>query len=464
MKTTKPKAAAAARIGAALGRRKRAELLDLLRPCFARTEPWLQAAKYAAAVMCDLRRRNGWTIAERSGDRTPDRTQRLLNRAVWDTWAAMGVVRRFAVAGLDEAARTAGRRRGLAVGAIDETGQAKAGRHTAGVKRQYLGCVGKVANGINTVHLTYAREGAGHALIGAREWIPAAHLGDPAASAAMGLPEDLAFRTKGQLAIDILAEAFADGVRLDFVCGDEVYGACTELREYLEDRDQAYVLRVPSSFRLMLASGITLTCKQAAARLPARRGWEVRSAGTGSKGQRWYAWAWLATAFASHYLLIRRHLQTGELAYHYCYLPDGQPASPARPIRAAGLRWPAEEDFEFGKDCFGLDQSQVRLYTAIARHTVLVMAALAICAVTAALLRRRTGTAAPAPVLPDQPPPADPGMIPLTVPETGRLLGHPPPPGSAAHWLDWRRRHQACSRWYHQRTRLARRVEIALAR
>ena len=108
VKTTKPKAAAAARIGNALGRRKRAELLDLLRPCFARTEPWLQAGKYAAAVMSDLRRRNGWTIAERAGDRTPDRTQRLLNRAVWDAFAAMGVVRRFAVAGLDQAARKAG--------------------------------------------------------------------------------------------------------------------------------------------------------------------------------------------------------------------------------------------------------------------------------------------------------------------------------------------------------------------
>jgi hypothetical protein len=124
------------------------------------------------------------------------------------------------------------------------------------------------------------------------------------------------------------------------------------------------VLRVPSSFRLTLAEGITLTCNQAAARLPSRRGWEIRSAGTGSKGHRWYAWAWLATASPRHHLLIRRHLTTGELAYHYCYLPDGQPASPARPVHAAGLRWPAEEDFEFGKDCFGLDQSQVRLYTA----------------------------------------------------------------------------------------------------
>ena len=73
------------------------------------------------------------------------------------------------------------------------------------------------------------------------------------------------------------------------------------------------------------------------------------------------------------------------------------------------------------------------------------MAALAICAVTAALLRRRTDTRAPAPVRPDQPPPADPGMIPLTVPETARLLAHPPPPGAAENWLAWRRRHQALS-------------------
>jgi SRSO17 transposase len=296
---------------------------------------------------------------------------------------------------------------------------------------------------------------------GAREWIPAEHLGDPVKSHVMGLPDGLVFRTKGQLAIDILTEAVVDGVRLDFVCGDEVYGSCTELREYCEGRDQAYVLRIPSSFRVMLATGVTLTCQQAAARL-GRRGWEARSAGTGSKGQRSYAWAWLGTASARHYLLIHRHLQTGELAFHYCYLPDGKPTSPARPVRAAGLRWPAEEDFALGKECFGLDQSQVRLYTAIARHTTLVMAALAVYAVTAALLRRRTSTAAPSPALPDQPRPAEFGMIPLTVPETGRLLTHPPPPGTAGHWLDWRCRHQARSRWYHQRTRLVRDTPIVL--
>jgi SRSO17 transposase len=456
--TTKSKAAAAARIGAGLAGRKRAELLGRLRGCFARAEPWLQAGKYVGALVSGLPRRNGWTIAEQAGDRTPERTQRLLNRAVWDTFAAMGEVRRFAVAGLEEAARRSGRRRGLVIGALDETGQVKAGSATAGVKRHYLGCAGKVANGITTVHLSYVREKTGHALAGARQWIPAEHMDDPVKSLLMGLPLDLVFRTKGQLAIDICAEALADGIRFDFICGDEVYGNCTELREYLEGRGLGYVLRVRSNFHHTLASEVRVTCAQAAGRVLAAGRWEVRSAGTGSKGERWYGWAWLGTASPRHYLLIRRHLGTGELAFHYCHVPEGHPVSMTRLIRAAGLRWPAEEDFELGKDCFGLDQSQVRLYTAIARHTVLVMAALAICAVTAAQLRSRTDTQAPPPVRPGQPPPADPGMIPLTVPEIRRLLAafllRPWPPGHATDWLDWRRRHQARARWYHQRARL----------
>jgi DDE superfamily endonuclease len=219
VRTTKSEAAAAVRIGARLAARERSELLDLLRDCFARPEPWLQAGKYLSALAGGLARRNGWTIAERAGDRAPGKTQRLLNRAVWDTSAAARVVRRFAVAGLLQAARRSGRRGGLVIGALDETGQEKTGTATPGVQRQYLGCAGKVATGINTVHLAYVREHAGHALIGARQWIPRAQIADPARSAAMGLPPDLEFRTKGQLAIDITAEVLADGIGFDFSAG-----------------------------------------------------------------------------------------------------------------------------------------------------------------------------------------------------------------------------------------------------
>jgi SRSO17 transposase len=387
-----------------------------------------------------------------------------LNHASWDTSAAMSVVRRFAASGLDQAGR---RRGGLVIGAIDETGQEKAGEATAGVKRQYLGCAGKVANGINTVHLSYVRETAGHALIGARQWIPREHIDDPVKSLLMGLPADLEFRTKGQLAIDICAAAYADGIRFDFACGDEVCGSCTQLRESFEASGQAYVLRVPSNFTLTLAVGTKLTCAEAVRRLLKHpRRWEIRSAGHGSKGQRWYAWAWIATASPRHHLLARRHLRTGELAFHYCWVPGGQVLTKARLIRAAGLRWPVEEDFAFSKDCFGLDQCQARLYTAIARHAVLVMAALAICAITAALVKDRTGTQAPPPVRAGQPPPPEPGMIPLTIPEIKRLLAalttRALPRWLVIHWDAWTRRHQARSRWSHKRARLARDAEITL--
>ena len=148
------------------------------------------------------------------------------------------------------------------------------------------------------------------------------------------------------------------------------------------------MLRVASSFMITVAAGTRLTCAQAVKRLlKDKRRWEVRSAGQGSKGQRWYARAWIATTSPRHCLLVRRHLKTGELAFHYCHVPGGQPLAKTRLIRAAGLRWPCEEDFEFGKDCFGLDQCQARLHTAILRHIVLVMAALVICAITAAQLQ-----------------------------------------------------------------------------
>ena len=152
VKTTGSKAAAAVSICAGLGRWKRAELLALMRPSFARVEPWLQARKYVGAVSSGVAKRNGWSIAQQVGDRTPDRTQRLLNRACWDTFAVMGVVRRFAVSGLDDAARRSGRRRGMRIGALDESGQEKKGQATAGSSGSGLGCAGGVENGINTVH------------------------------------------------------------------------------------------------------------------------------------------------------------------------------------------------------------------------------------------------------------------------------------------------------------------------
>jgi hypothetical protein len=95
--------------------------MGTLRSCFTRTQTWVQAGKYVLALAGELPSRNGWTIAEHAGDRSPDRAQRLLNRASWDEAAAMRQVKRHAVAGLDRAADRHRRKR-MTVGALDETG------------------------------------------------------------------------------------------------------------------------------------------------------------------------------------------------------------------------------------------------------------------------------------------------------------------------------------------------------
>jgi SRSO17 transposase len=402
-----------------------------------------------AALMSDLPRKNGWTIAEHVGDATPDRTQRLLNHAVWDTDAVAGLVRGFVVEHL--------RGPGLMVGALDESGHQKQGNATAGVTRQYMGCAGRVANGVNTVYCTLATPG-GHSLVGARIWVPADQLQEPDRRAALGIPDEVEFTTKPLLAKAIIADMAADRTLPPWFAGDEVYGRSPQLRDYIEQQGAGYVLRVGCDFRVQTTPHTRERLDHlVATHLTGRDQWETRSV-PGSKGARAYAWAWLATADKAHHVLIRKHRTSGDMAYHYCYVPPGRPITLTTLIRVACLRWPVEETFEFGKDHFGLDHCQVRLYTAVLRHIVLTMAALAVCAVTAAAEKPHRP-----PILPDHPdqqPPRDTGLIAFTVAEIKRLftLLNPVNHDTAhhLHWVIWRQRHQARARWYHHRTRLRR--------
>lgn len=93
---------------------------------------------------------------------------------------------------------------------------------------------------------------------------------------------------------------------------------------YTQREITAGIRSYTSNFMITRAAGTKLTCAEAAKALlkDERRG-EVRSAGGGSNGERWYARAWLATASARHHLLIRRHLKTGDLAIRYCWVPEG---------------------------------------------------------------------------------------------------------------------------------------------
>lgn len=443
-------------VGAAeLARQRRVDLLQRLTGCFARREPAAQAGKYIDGLAADLPRKNGWTLAEHAGDACPDRMQRLLNHAVWDHEQAMKVVREFVIEHLADAD---------AVLVLDESGQEKTGQDTVGVKRQYVGCAGKITNAVNVVYATYATR-RGHAIVATRLYLPAQWAEDPHRRQRAGVPDEVAFATKPQLACQILAELHTAGRLPAFIAGDEVYGNNPTLRGWCEQHQVGYVLGVPRSLTLTLGCGTRMRADRAVA-LVEDHGWNYRSAGAGSKGARDYAWAWIATGSARHHLLVRRNLKDPtDLAYFYCYSPPGRPpATLATQVRVAGMRWPVEEDFRTGKDHFGLDHSQVRLYTALLRHLTLTIAALAICALTAAATHQATNTLPPPPTSPDEAPPPDPGLIPLTVAEVKRLFNlstrtiH-----DIAHhlrWTWWRRRHQARARWFHHRARLRRRLRM----
>jgi SRSO17 transposase len=163
---------------------------------------------------------------------------------------------------------------------------------TCGVKPQYVGCAGQVANAINIVYCTYA-SGRGHAQVGARLYLPQEWAADPARRERAGVPEDVVFKTKPELGIDILTDLLAANALPPWVTGDEVYGRDPALRVWCEDRGVGYVLGVPCSFPIRLTSGRKVRADQALGFVPATA-WNRASCGPGSKGDRTYDWARIA--------------------------------------------------------------------------------------------------------------------------------------------------------------------------
>jgi SRSO17 transposase len=332
--------AAAAMVEAGHATEKPDELMTALGPHFARVEPFRAAGKYIRGLMSDLPRKNCWSLAEHAGHATPDRMQRLLERASWDTFAAMDTVRDFVIDHPAEA--------GLTVVVLDESGQEKQGHHTAGVKPQYVGCAAGVTNAINFVNATYSTP-AGHALIGSRLYIPVEQIRDEQRKRAMGIPDDLGFKTKPELGIELLESQLAAGVDLPWCTGDSVYGQDPTLRTFCEDHRIGYVLGIACSFPVTLPSGRKIRADATLKAIKAGM-WTIVSAGAGSKGERRYGWAWVATGDPQHHLLIRRNLaKPCALAFFSCYVPEDRPVTLATLVAVAGRRWTVEEDHEFVK-------------------------------------------------------------------------------------------------------------------
>ncbi|MFG6192384.1 transposase [Nonomuraea sp. JJY05] len=141
------------------------------------------------------------------------------------------------------------------------------------------------------VHLSYATA-AGHALIDRRLFLPSAWAADEERRQVAGVPEEVMFATKPQLAVDMLARLHASGVIDAWVAADEVYGG-RKTRTAIRMLDYRYVIAVKGDHRITTPASTTCTVTELAEQVPARSWQRVRT-GNGTKGDRHYDWAMIS--------------------------------------------------------------------------------------------------------------------------------------------------------------------------
>lgn len=364
----------------------------LLWPRFGRREPRARAVGYVRSLMAPLERKNGWTISEATGARSPDSVQWLLTGADWDPDLLRDDLRSWVADRLGDP-------EGVLV--VDDTGFLKKGIKSAGVQRQYSGTAGRIENCQIGVFLAYATP-AGRTLLDRELYLPKSWTDDRDRCTEAGVPDDrqgeVGFATKPELAEKMLHRALDAEVPAAWVTGDEAYGQVSALRRSLIERGMSYVLAVPANQRVHPADSGSGPREgridDAVAALDARC-WTTITVGAGAKGPRTYQWARARVrplpaerGEPEHWLLARRSLtDPGDIAY---YLAAAPAKTPLRELaRIAGVRWAIEETFQTAKNEVGLDHYQVRRYPGWYRHITLAMLAHAFLTITRAGTRSR---------------------------------------------------------------------------
>ena len=335
---------------------------------FGRAEVRKRVGHYLHGLLASVERKNGWQMAEELGEANAHGVQRLLEEADWDEEAVRDELRRYVVEHLGAA-------NGILV--IDETGFLKKGKKSAGVARQYSGTAGRRENCQIGVFLLYA-SAKGASFIDRALYLPEEWTSDRVRCREVGIPDEVGFATKGQLAQQMLHRAFAAGVPADWVVGDTVYGY-DELRLFLEEQQKNYVVAVPETHQVWV-QGRPQPVGLLAALLPPEA-WVVLSAGEGSKGPRLYEWAWLqlpeqeeGTSERARWILIRRSLSDPSKRAYYRAAGPAQTTLPEL-VAVAGSRWKIEEGYEQAKGEVGLDQYEVRAFRAWYRYITLALLA-----------------------------------------------------------------------------------------
>ncbi len=374
--------------------------------------------------------------------------QRLLNSAVWDADLVRDDLRTYILERLGDP---------QAILVIDETSFRKRGTKSAGVANQHCGTTGSLENCQVGVFLAYVSR-LGHTLIDRELYIPLRWIEDRKLCQEAGIPEGVRFHTKCEQARQMIERLWNAGIPFAWVVADTVYGGNLDLRIWLEAHQYFYGLAVActEAVEIQTAEGRKrMTVAQAEALSFHADDWQRISMSHGTKGPRLFDWAVMPMLHrceedGQHFLLVRRPLDDPQdKTYYFVFAPLGTTLTEM--VKAIGQRWKIEECFETGKET-GMEDYEVRCWTAWYRHLTLVMIVMACLA----------GICAAARLAPSEPMTTEGThpLLPLTIPEARHLLAHLlwPPPRSAAlllGWSWWRRCHQSRASYFHTKRRYA---------
>jgi SRSO17 transposase len=367
--------------------------LGSYRDCFAQERTAMHFDNYCRGLLSDLPRKSVEPIALESG--TAVRTlQEFLTTSKWDHDRARELHQRGVGGDLGSLPQDQLGR----VGVIDETSGVKKGDETPGVQRQYCGVVGKTENCIVTVHIAMV-QGWYKALVDADLYLPESWDTDRERCRKAGIPDEIHYRPKWQIAEAQLARATRNGLSFDWLTFDEGYGSKVPFLRGLNAAEQRFVGEVPISFAVHRR--MNGPSQRADECLPAGRtgAWRrFRLTRQTLRPQVWRAKelrVW--TAGRWHRLIAAINESTGEVKY---FLTNALQGSLGRVLRVAFTRWNVEHLFRVAKQETGLMHYEGRLYQGLMRHLILGLIVMRFVSRQAARLRGEKSTNHPGTDLP----------------------------------------------------------------
>ena len=216
--------------------------LDRYAPLFGREEAAAHANRFIQGLLSGADRRSVENIAEAIGGCVVRSIQKFIAQSPWSDDRLVEQLQTDVVAELGEPDAALN---------VDETGFPKKGTKSVGVQRQYAGCLGRTDDCQIGVFVNY-RSTKGHTLIDRRLLVPESWAGDAGRRAGAGVPEALVFRTKPQLALEMVQQALAREVPFTWVTGDSVYADSPALVQGVRGLGKWYVVDTSADARVWL--------------------------------------------------------------------------------------------------------------------------------------------------------------------------------------------------------------------